>query len=109
MTRTRAFTLLELLVVMAIIALLAALLLTAVSHAKATAQAIACRSNLKQWGVATLFYVANHNDFLPKNGSSSGNSTTNGWYNELPEEMDFPPYNKMPWRTNAAIDPGNSI
>ena len=109
MKRTRAFTLLELLVVIAIITLLAALLLTAIGRAKATAQAIACRNNLKQWGEATLFYAGNHNDFLPNNGSSGGNSTTNGWYIELPEEMDFPPYNKMPWRTNAAVDPGNSI
>ena len=109
MPRIRAFTLIELLVVMAIIALLAALLLTGVSRVKAAAQAIACRNNLKQWGIATHLYAATHNDLLPKNGSSSGNSTTNGWYIELPDEMNLPPYNKMPWRTNAAIDVGHSI
>ena len=109
MPRNRAFTLIELLVVMAIIALLAALLLTAISRAKATAEAISCRSNLKQWGVATLLFAANHEDFLPRNGPENGWSRTNGWYIELPEDMNLLPYSKMPWRTNPAIDPGHSI
>jgi prepilin-type N-terminal cleavage/methylation domain-containing protein/prepilin-type processing-associated H-X9-DG protein len=109
MPRNRAFTLIELLVVMAIIGLLAALLLSALNHAKAAAQAVACRNNLKQWGQATHFYAASHNDLLPRNGAEDGNSTTNGWYVELPEEMDLPPYKPMPWRTNPAIEPSKSI
>ena len=109
MPRTRALTLIELLVVMAIIALLAALLLTVVNRAKATAQAVACRNNLKQWGLATHSFASDHEDFLPKNGSSGGNSTTEGWYVDLPDELSLRPYHEMPWRTNAAIDPGHSV
>lgn len=109
MPRTRAFTLIELLMVLAIIALLATLLLTVINRAKAAAQAIDCRNNLRQWGQATQLYAANHNDLLPKNGAESGLSPTNGWYVELPAEINLPSYKSMPWRTNPAIDPGHSI
>jgi prepilin-type N-terminal cleavage/methylation domain-containing protein/prepilin-type processing-associated H-X9-DG protein len=106
---SRAFTLIELLVVIAIIAILAAMLLPALSKAKDTAKGAACKNNLRQWGLATQLYATDNGDYLPKNGSSSGNSTTDGWYVDLPKQMNFPIYADMPWHTNAAIDPGNSV
>lgn len=61
----RAFTLVELLVVIGIIAVLIALLLPALIGAKKQAQKIACASNMRQIGLACLAYVAENRGCLP--------------------------------------------
>lgn len=59
------FTLVELLVVLAVIAVLAALLLPALARAKSKAHNITCLSQLKQLGIATRLYAEDNNARLP--------------------------------------------
>lgn len=107
--RPFAFSLLELLAVIAILAILAALLLPALGRTKAKAHTISCLNNLRQWGWATVLFANDHNDLLPKDGTPNGTSLAAGWYVDLPRTLGLPPYYRMAWRTNAAIDPGHSV
>jgi prepilin-type N-terminal cleavage/methylation domain-containing protein len=66
-----AFTLIELLTVIAIIAVLAALLLAALSSAKSKAKRTTCLNNLKEINLAVHLYAGNNDDTLPNAGPAT--------------------------------------
>jgi prepilin-type N-terminal cleavage/methylation domain-containing protein/prepilin-type processing-associated H-X9-DG protein len=63
--RMGGFTLVELLVVIAVLAILAGILLPAFAQARASARKSTALSNLKQIGAALHLYTADHDDHLP--------------------------------------------
>jgi prepilin-type N-terminal cleavage/methylation domain-containing protein len=65
MTRSNAFTLVELLVAIAIIGILAALLIPAVSHTRGAVRKTQCVSNLRQVNLAIRMYADEHLEELP--------------------------------------------
>lgn len=60
------FTLLELLVVISIMAVIAAMLLPALQKARASSYAISCTNNLKNLSIGFSHYQADYNDYIAK-------------------------------------------
>jgi prepilin-type N-terminal cleavage/methylation domain-containing protein len=65
-TRRHAFTLVELLVVIGVIALLISILLPALQKSREQAVKVQCASNMRQWGQGLAMYCANNKGFYPR-------------------------------------------
>ena len=88
--KSRIFTLIELLIVVAIIAILAGMLLPALNSAREKARSISCLSKIKQVNLEMNMYADSHDDYLPARGSwpvcwatDLGLKKKNGRYNDV--------------------------
>ena len=69
---SKAFTLVELLVVISITAFLIALLLPVITSAREAAYLVYCQSNLRQIQVALTFYAMDHANYTPNEPPHNG-------------------------------------
>jgi prepilin-type N-terminal cleavage/methylation domain-containing protein len=99
-----AFTLVELLVVLAIISILAAMLLPATAMAREKARSIFCVNNLKQIGIAMTLYADDHSDFLvaAEYNVNNGAKFQEGWPTILYNHQYLPAEKSPDYYTVAA-------
>lgn len=86
-SKWRKFTLVELLMVIAIIAILASILFPALNEAKETAKKAKCLSNLRQMGIGINGYESDFNGWTPAyDNASTANGAGCGWWYRTTDE-----------------------
>lgn len=105
----RAFTLLELIVVLAVIALLAAILIPLVLHRREAARRTQSMNNLKQIGLALYNYESTYGMFPPGGIFNAEGKAFHGWMTSIIPFIDASPnYNifnfDLPWDAPANIE-----
>lgn len=105
-------TLIELLIVIAIVAILVSLLLPAIQLFKERGNRVKCASNLKQCGTAIFCYAADNNGVLPKGGSGGpadpADAYSSGLVSALAPYLDFKVWTCPAINSPTINDPANS-
>jgi len=95
----RAFSLIEVLVVVGVIAILMGMLVPAVGQARSTARRAACASNLRQWAIGVNLYAQMNDGWLPRRGQGIMPVQTitwyDDWFNELPPLLGMKAYEDL--------------
>lgn len=103
-----AFTLIEILIVIAIIGILAAILFPVFARARENARRASCQSNLKQIGLGLLQYTQDYDERLPRNDSGADLGT---WIDTLQpylksEQIFLCPTDSSPYQMSATGSSG---
>jgi prepilin-type processing-associated H-X9-DG protein len=100
MHKSRPFTLIELLLVIVVIAILAAMLLPALNRAKRTGRVLVCMNNMKELAKGMLIYSVDFNHHWPFHPKTTGSESHPHqiWIDRSPELV-YPSlgYNKQEW------------
>lgn len=92
--RTRAFTLIEVMVVIAIIGIIASLLLPVLGQAKRKTMSLSCANKVRQWGLALKMYADDQKGTFPYEGTSrmpiNAGLNLAAWYNVVPSYLSSP-------------------
>ena len=105
MKKQYSFTLVELLVVIAVISILAAIFLPAIRTAMEASRCAKCANNIKQIHVATVLYADDHNGYLPYRGDVPRRADWGPQRLICGKYMDTPPWPSN-WRNAKAKDLG---
>jgi prepilin-type N-terminal cleavage/methylation domain-containing protein/prepilin-type processing-associated H-X9-DG protein len=115
----RAFTLVELLVVIGIIAVLVSILLPSLGAAREQAREVQCLSNMRQWGMAFQMYAGQFNGQLAGKSTGGGDGDTAAdaigvwndpslWINSLPPFVNVSSYSDLNDPSTNSTPPGPS-
>ena len=87
---TAGYTLAELLVVVAICAILLSIAIPAINGVRHAASSVVCRSNLRQVGISTISYALDHRERLPADGNKGVDdpATSPAWFYRLPPYLE---------------------